>query len=156
MASISKSLKSLKKAAEQGRLISGICNGFQILTESHLLPGALVKNSELKHICHWVDLECAKEFEKIANFSLPVSHSDGNYICEEEEYQSLIDNEQILFRYKQNPNGSIGDIAGICSKNRRVIGLMPHPERAVFTNKDIVKSYNQPGKLFFDTLFKLL
>ena len=156
MAAISKCVSSLKEAARKDRMIVGICNGFQVLTESHLLPGALLKNAGLKHICHWVELAAMNEFKEIQNFSLPISHSDGNYLCSDEILQKLEDNNQVLFKYINNPNGSRADIAGICSENRRVIGLMPHPERAIHARIDSADTQQGSGRKFFDTLIKMI
>lgn len=158
LASMALSIQSLKEAAQKEILVAGICNGFQILTETHMLPGALVKNKTLKHIARWVKLEgagrWANEFPE--NYSLPVSHSEGNYLASDEELASLQENNQILLRYREVLNGSTDQIASISSKNGRVIGLMPHPERAIYPQADTPASATSPGKLFFDKILSMV
>ena len=158
LASMARSITSLKEAAQKEVPVVGICNGFQILTETHMLPGALVKNRTLKHICKWVRLEGAGKFSGLfpEGYPLPVSHSEGNYLVTEEELASLQENDQILFRYQEDINGSTDRIAGISSKNGRVIGLMPHPERAVYPQVDVPESANSPGKAFFDQVLQMV
>ncbi|WP_425050688.1 phosphoribosylformylglycinamidine synthase subunit PurQ [Psychromarinibacter sp. S121] len=116
----------------------GICNGFQVLTETGLLPGALMRNSGLKFICRSVGLRVAttdsvftREYSDGQVIHLPVAHHDGNYVCDPETLKQLQGDDRIAFTYADNPNGSVADIAGVLSENRRVLGLMPHPERAV-------------------------
>ena len=156
LAKMATSMSSLKEAVKHGKKIIGICNGFQILTEAGILPGALVKNKNLKHICEWVELKSNNPILSLPNhFSLPISHSEGNYICDNDTLKSLEDNQQILLQYKNNPNGSTKDIAGIIDKNKKIIGLMPHPERACFSNMDIPDSNHYFGKYFLDTIFSL-
>ena len=128
---------SIISHAERGGYIVGICNGFQILTETGLLPGALLRNSGLKYICKTVDLnvETANSiFTKKYNLSnvirLPIAHHDGNYNADVSDIEKMRDQDLIAFSYCDNPNGSIENIAGILSSNRRVLGMMPHPERA--------------------------
>ena len=128
---------SIISHAERGGYIVGICNGFQILTETGLLPGALLRNSGLKYICETVDLnvETANSiFTKKYNLSnvirLPIAHHDGNYNADVSDIEKMRDQDLIAFSYCDNPNGSIENIAGILSSNRRVLGMMPHPERA--------------------------
>ena len=158
LAARSVSMRSLKKAAQKNRMIVGICNGFQILTETGLLPGALVRNEKLKHICRWVNLETAGKWSPLIQepFKLPVSHSEGNYIASAETIKQLIDEDRIMLKYTENVNGSTQNIAGITDSTRRIIGLMPHPERAVSATKDSTYTDQTPGKLFFDTLFQML
>lgn len=123
--------------AARGGYVFGICNGFQVLTETGLLPGALMRNSGLKFVCKVVGLrvdastDYTSAYGKGAQIRLPVAHHDGNYTVDAETLARLEGEERIAFRYTDNPNGSSGDIAGIVSGNRRVLGLMPHPERAV-------------------------
>ena len=154
IASKSKCIQSLQKANEQGRSIIGICNGFQILTESHILPGALIRNTSLKHICKWVHLQTNLRYSKYfpKDYKLPISHSEGNYICDKETLEKLREKNQILFQYSKNPNGSIDNIAGIIYDN--VIGLMPHPERAVYKTLDMHP--NNFNTFFFDFIFSHL
>ena len=125
------------QAAKRGTYILGVCNGFQILTEACLLPGALIRNSKLKFICKNVELEvknCNSNFTcKYKNgqkINIPIAHHDGNYFADDDILKSLEDNDQIAFKYTNNPNGSVHDIAGIFSKDKRILGMMPHPERA--------------------------
>jgi len=125
------------KFAERGGLVLGICNGFQILVEAGLLPGALMRNADLKFHCHDVELVVSGNASvftrglKIGEtLSMPVAHGAGNYYAPAEELQKLEDNGQVVFRYRENPNGSVDDIAGISNEEGNVLGLMPHPERA--------------------------
>jgi len=123
--------------AADGGPVVGICNGFQILTEAGLLPGALQKNAGLKFVCSTASLRVdstnsvlTSEAPAGAVLSVPVNHFEGNYTCSPEVLDELRAEERIVLRYVDNPNGSIDDIAGICSPGRNVVGLMPHPERA--------------------------
>lgn len=125
------------KAAKAGTYILGVCNGFQILTEAGLLPGTLMRNKNLKFICKSVELkvennesEYTNSYTKGQKINIPVAHHDGNFFANEETLKSIEDKEQVAFRYTNNPNGSLNDIAGIFSENKRVLGMMPHPERA--------------------------
>lgn len=139
MAAMAPAMESVKKAAAQGKLVLGVCNGFQVLTESHLLPGALRRNNNLKFICETVPLRVennqtpfTSQYEKGEIIQIPIAHGEGNYFCDEETLAELQANNQIVFRYADyNPNGSLDNIAGICNKEGNVVGMMPHPERAV-------------------------
>jgi phosphoribosylformylglycinamidine synthase len=140
-------MKSVEKFANSGGLVLGICNGFQILLEAGLLPGAMMRNSGLRFICKHVHIRveetnspftCAAQKGQI--LTIPIAHSDGNYTCDDKTLGNLERNHQVLFRYTTaggkddnagNPNGSTANIAGICNHARNVAGLMPHPERAV-------------------------
>ena len=129
--------KSLIAHTERGGYAIGICNGFQILTETGILPGALRRNANLKYICKTVGLKVENaETAFTSGYSLgqeidiPIAHHDGNYFVTDEKLAQLRDEGRIAFTYTDNPNGSVGDIAGVISKNRRVLGMMPHPERA--------------------------
>ncbi len=129
---------ALREHASRGGYVLGICNGFQVITEMGLLPGALMRNAGLKFICKDVDLVVATQdsaftsaYAKSQIISLPVAHHDGNYTIDPEGLRRLQGEDRIAWRYAQNPNGSMGDIAGVLSQNRRVLGMMPHPERAV-------------------------
>lgn len=122
--------------ANRGGMILGICNGFQVLTETGLLPGALMRNSGLKYICKDVDLKVettdspfTNAFTKGETVRFPIAHHDGNYVAGDDLVARLKGEDRIAFTYKDNPNGSVADIAGILSQNRRVLGMMPHPER---------------------------
>lgn len=130
-------MESVKEHAQKGKLVIGICNGFQVLTEVGLLPGALIRNRNLKFICDTsavkienVDSPFTNQLEKGEIINLPIAHGEGNYVADEDTLKKLKENEQILFTYQGNPNGSILDIAGICNEKRNVLGMMPHPERA--------------------------
>lgn len=139
MAGKSPVMNEVARAAEAGVPVLGICNGFQILTETGILPGVLISNASLKFVCRDVRLRvenssssftnCFEENEKI---SIPVAHHDGNYFADDDTLSALEDNDQIAFRYdNDNPNGSAHDIAGIFNRRKTVLGLMPHPERVI-------------------------
>ncbi len=124
-------------AANGGMPIVGICNGFQVLTEAGLLPGALQKNAGLKFINDWQMLSVASTDSVLTTaaeigqeLNIPINHFEGNYTCSPETLAQLRDNDQIVLTYVGNPNGSVADIAGVCNVGRNVVGLMPHPERA--------------------------
>jgi phosphoribosylformylglycinamidine synthase len=123
--------------AASGGPVVGICNGFQVLTEAGLLPGALQKNRGLKFLCSTVDLRVetsgsvlTSEAQVGAVLRVPINHFEGNYTCSPDTLAELRAEDRIVLRYVENPNGSIDDIAGICNEGRNVVGLMPHPERA--------------------------
>ena len=133
-------MSEVNKAAEQGKFILGICNGFQILTEANLLPGALIRNTGLKFRCHQTPLEVVNnntpftnQYEQGEIINIPIAHGEGNYFCDEQTLAELQANNQIVFRYAgdSNPNGSVDNIAGVSNKAGNVVGMMPHPERAV-------------------------
>jgi len=128
---------ALKAHVERGGYALGVCNGFQVLTETGLLPGALLRNARLKYICKPVALnvETADSaftggYQRGERVVFPIAHHDGNYFAEPDQIAELRDQDRIAITYADNPNGSVADIAGILSRNRRVLGLMPHPERA--------------------------
>lgn len=130
--------KALVDFAHRGGYVLGVCNGFQILTETGLLPGALMQNAKLKFLGKSTDLIVSTtesafthRYVQGQSISIPIAHHEGNYSANPETLKTLIDNDRIAFRYKDNPNGASEDIAGILSENRRVLGMMPHPERAV-------------------------
>ncbi|WP_412508867.1 phosphoribosylformylglycinamidine synthase subunit PurQ [Roseovarius sp. SYSU LYC5161] len=130
--------RALVRHAERGGYVLGVCNGFQVLTETGLLPGALMRNRDLKYICKPVDLTVettdsvfSEGYGPGDGITLPVAHHDGNYFADEAVLEALRAEDRIAFTYRDNPNGSVADIAGILSQNRRVLGMMPHPERAV-------------------------
>ncbi|MCR9144472.1 MAG: phosphoribosylformylglycinamidine synthase subunit PurQ [bacterium] len=139
IARVAPAMQSLVEHVKRGGAALGICNGFQILCEAGLLPGALIRNQSLKHICKDVELDWnpANPFaaDLAANgagrrYRIPVSHSDGNYRVDPDVLKEMQDREQIAFRYVENPNGSIESIAGVSDSGGRVLGMMPHPERA--------------------------
>ena len=128
-------MNSLVDFVKTGRRVIGICNGFQILTESGFLPGALTTNKNLDFICNDCELEIITSKGSWFNSSnnkinLPIAHGEGRYFCDEDTFKELSDNDLIALRYLSNPNGSSYDIAGVINKEGNVLGLMPHPERA--------------------------
>ncbi|WP_210092318.1 phosphoribosylformylglycinamidine synthase subunit PurQ [Ruegeria sp. HKCCSP346] len=129
--------KAVVNHTERGGYAVGICNGFQVLTETGILPGALLRNAGLKYICKTVGLKVETSDSVFTGgynagdvIGIPIAHHDGNYFADEATLAALRDQDRIAFTYTENPNGSVGDIAGILSENRRVLGMMPHPERA--------------------------
>ena len=134
-------LKALQSAADAGTRVLGICNGFQILTECGLLPGALHRNSGLRFICRTVNLEVSNTATPFTSgyvgrtsthVRFAIAHGEGNYTCDSDTLHKLEDNGQIVFRYSgDNPNGSVANIAGITNEAGNVLGMMPHPERAM-------------------------
>jgi phosphoribosylformylglycinamidine synthase subunit PurQ / glutaminase len=139
IAQFSNVMKEVVKAAEAGKPVLGVCNGFQILLEAGLLPGAMRRNDSLKFICKQVELKVENNetmfsagYEKGEIIMIPVAHGEGNYYCDEETLARLKSNNQIVFTYNgENPNGSLENIAGIINERGNVLGMMPHPERAV-------------------------
>lgn len=132
-------MTALVEAAKQGKYILGICNGFQILTEAGLLPGALLRNNSLKFRCHSSILRVENnktpfttQYSAGEEIDIPIAHGEGSYYCDEATLKELQANNQIAFRYAvENPNGAVYDIAGITNKEGNVLGMMPHPERAI-------------------------
>ncbi len=130
-------MAEIVRFARRGGLVLGICNGFQILTEAGLLPGALVRNRGLRFLCRTVDLEVTTTaspftaaYGEVRHIRLPIAHHDGNYVIDQDGLARLEGEGQIAFRYRDNPNGSTAAIAGVLNRERNVLGLMPHPERA--------------------------
>lgn len=154
-------MKDIVRFANAGGIVMGICNGFQILCEAGLLPGTLLRNANLKFVCRNVTLNIENKntiFTRCLNgnlnhdkFVVPVAHGDGNYICNGETLKELEDNSRVVFRYQDNPNGSIADIAGIINSEGNVLGMMPHPERA---SEDLVGAHN--GKYIFESIIQSL
>ncbi|MDP6648717.1 MAG: phosphoribosylformylglycinamidine synthase subunit PurQ [Acidimicrobiales bacterium] len=137
IARFSPAMAAVARFAADGGPVLGICNGFQVLTEAGLLPGALQKNRGLKFLCRPTTVRVETTESSLtgsaavgAELSIPVNHFEGNYTCDVPTLQQLRDEDRIVLRYVGNPNGSIDDIAGICNEARNVVGLMPHPERA--------------------------
>ncbi|TWT24061.1 phosphoribosylformylglycinamidine synthase subunit PurQ [Planomicrobium sp. CPCC 101110] len=131
-------MDEVKKAAEAGKPVLGICNGFQILTEAGLLPGVLLRNKNLKFMCKTVGLKVenadtlfTNEYAKGQEIQIPIAHGEGNYYCDDATYEQLQKNNQIVFSYADDFNGSRNQIAGIINERGNVLGMMPHPERAV-------------------------
>lgn len=158
-------MKAVQAFAKKGGLVMGICNGFQILTEAALLPGALIRNKSLHFICKDVFLKVERKdtiFTRGAGsmLRLPIAHGEGSYTCDDVTLAGLKDNGQILFRYcderglvtpDSNPNGSLESIAGITSKDGRILGMMPHPERASEACLG-----NTDGRLIFESCLNAL
>ena len=160
-------MQSVEKFAAGGGIVLGICNGFQILCEAGLLPGAMLRNAGLRFICRHVYIRveqtdtpatCAAEKGQV--LKIPIAHNDGNYMCDDATVAELEKNRQVIFRYTTpdgandaagNPNGSIHNIAGICNRERNVVGLMPHPERAVESALD-----STDGLVLFHSLVESL
>lgn len=143
--------RSVIAHAEKGGYVLGICNGFQVLTETGLLPGVLLRNAGLKYVCKAVDLtvETADSaftscYEKGETTTIPIAHHDGNYYADDATLARLNAEDRVAFRYVRNPNGAREDIAGILSENRRVLGMMPHPERMA----DPIHGNTEGRKLF--------
>jgi phosphoribosylformylglycinamidine synthase len=146
IARFSNVMQSVMEHAKQGKYVLGICNGFQVLTEAGLLPGALIRNRDLHFICDRVPLRVeqnqsiwTKNYQSQQIVTLPIAHGEGRYYADDETLKNLEDNQQILFRYvnsqgeiteESNPNGSLHNIAGISNQQGNVLGMMPHPERA--------------------------
>jgi len=151
-------MQEIKARAAQGVRVWGICNGFQILCESGLLPGILLRNKSLKFICKPVtlsventDSDFTRLCKKGQDLRVIIAHGDGNYFAETETLKQIEANGQVAFRYRDNPNGSINDIAGIFNKERNVLGMMPHPEDAV---EELQGSTD--GKFLFDSVVQAL
>ena len=158
LAKFSPVMQAVSEFAGKGGLVIGICNGFQILTEAGLLPGALMRNSNMKYICKFLQLRTETTDTPFTNqltkgqvLNVPIGHGEGNYFADEETLKELEDNGQVAFRYVENPNGSIHDIAGIVNKGRNVLGMMPHPDRS---SEQILGSTD--GKLIFESMVNAL
>ena len=158
LAKFSPVMQAVSEFAGKGGLVIGICTGFQILTEAGLLPGALMRNSNMKYICKFLQLRTETTDTPFTNqltkgqvLNVPIGHGEGNYFADEETLKELEDNGQVAFRYVENPNGSIHDIAGIVNKGRNVLGMMPHPDRS---SEQILGSTD--GKLIFESMVNAL
>jgi phosphoribosylformylglycinamidine synthase subunit PurQ / glutaminase len=168
IAATSPSLKTVKEAAEDGKPVLGICNGFQILVEAGLLPGAVLRNSTLRFVCTWTRLRVettrtpfTSKAEKGQMLEIPIAHNEGRYYLDKEQIPELERNQQIVFRYvnedgepteSANPNGSIDNIAGICNQKGNVTGLMPHPERASLPAP--TPNRQTDGRVIFDSMMR--
>lgn len=160
-------MQSVIEFAEKGGPVLGICNGFQILLEAGLLPGAMLHNKDLRFVCKQTHLRCetsdtlfTRNIEEERVLQIPVAHGEGNYFTDEDQLKKLQDNDQIVFRYcdsqgnvtdEANFNGSVDNIAGICNSQRNILGMMPHPERAV---EQLIGS--DDGKLIFESVLNEL
>ncbi len=165
IARFSPAMESVKRHADQGRAVLGICNGFQILLEAGLLPGAMLRNESLSFVCRhvWLRVEdtnnpFARKMKKRELLQIPIAHGEGNYYCDEETLARLKDESRIVFRYASeegevteafNPNGSRENIAGILNEKRNVLGMMPHPERA---SESILAS--EDGRKIWESVFE--
>jgi phosphoribosylformylglycinamidine synthase subunit PurQ / glutaminase len=154
IAKFSPVMASVKRHAAEGGLVLGICNGFQILTECGLLPGSLVRNRNLKFICKQVELRAATRRSPFtcaipegAALTVPIAHGEGCYVADEATLDQIEAEDRVAFRYVDNPNGSLRDIAGIMNEDRNVMGMMPHPERAA---DPLMGSTD--GRLIFESL----
>jgi phosphoribosylformylglycinamidine synthase I len=149
-------VEAIKKKADQGLPILGICNGFQILVEAGLLPGALMRNDKLQFSCKWLKIEVLNVKTPFTNLlrlndeiSIPIAHGEGRYVIGDDRLHHLYENNQIVFKYKdQNPNGSTEMIAAICNEEGNVMGLMPHPERATETILSPTHAKSNAGLIF--------
>jgi phosphoribosylformylglycinamidine synthase subunit PurQ / glutaminase len=158
LAKFSPVMKAIGEFANKGGLVYGICNGFQILTEAGLLPGALLRNVTMKYICKFVDLRVETANTPYTNLlskgqilRIPIGHGDGNFFADAETLKRIEENDQVVFRYVKNPNGSLHDIAGIVNDKRNVLGMMPHPDRS---SEAILGSAD--GKLIFESMVNVL
>ena len=137
IAKFSPIMEPINSFAKEGGPVLGICNGFQVLTEAELLPGALQKNAGMKFLCSMQRIDFVSTSNVLGRHAkagdrlrIPINHFEGNYVCSPEVLNQLEEENRIVFRYVDNPNGSIADIAGICNAEGNVVGMMPHPERA--------------------------
>ena len=158
LAKFSPVMQAVGEFAGKGGLVIGICNGFQILTEAGLLPGALMRNSNMKYICKFLEIRTettdspfTNQLKKGQVLNIPIGHGEGNYFADEETLKELEGNGQVAFRYLDNPNGSLHDIAGIMNKGRNVLGMMPHPDRS---SEQVLGSTD--GKLIFESMVNAL
>ncbi|MFW9950688.1 MAG: phosphoribosylformylglycinamidine synthase I [Candidatus Thorarchaeota archaeon] len=168
IAAHSPAIEEARVMLKDGRPILGICNGFQILTESQFLPGALLRNESLKFVCKWVNLRIennntafTNRMEKDSVVHVPIAHGEGRYFTD--NLRELEENNQIVFRYSDkdgslineaNPNGSLEYIAGVCNLEQNCVGLMPHPERA---SERILSPFSSDhGKLFFESMIEFI
>jgi phosphoribosylformylglycinamidine synthase I len=158
LAKFSPVMNAIADFAKKGGLVFGICNGFQILTEAGLLPGALLRNVGLKYLCKFEYLRTETTDTAFTNLMtkgqllhIPIGHGDGNFFADAETLKRIEDNGQVVFRYETNPNGSLNNIAGIVNERRNVLGMMPHPDRS---SEAILGSTD--GKLIFESMVNAL
>ncbi len=152
-------IQDVKKIAEKGLPILGVCNGFQILVESGLLPGVLLKNDSLNFMCEWTNLivennktPFTNQFELNQKIPIPIANGEGRYYVDDDTLKTLEEKNQIVFKYDKVVNGSLNQIAGVCNEDGNVVGMMPHPERAV--ESEINPQDNEPSSLIFESLLK--
>ncbi|MDC0173915.1 phosphoribosylformylglycinamidine synthase subunit PurQ [Nitrosopumilus sp.] len=152
-------IQDVKKIAQKGLPILGVCNGFQILVESGLLPGVLLKNDSLNFMCEWTNLivennktPFTNQFELNQKIPIPIANGEGRYYVDDETLNKLEEKNQIVFKYDKVVNGSLNQIAGVCNEDGNVVGMMPHPERAV--ESEINPQDNKPSSLIFESLLK--
>jgi phosphoribosylformylglycinamidine synthase len=150
-------IADVKKLADKGMPVLGVCNGFQILVEAQLLPGVLLKNTSLTFMCRWTELivennktPFTNKFKLKQRIPIPIANGEGRYYVDKATLEKLKKNDQIVFRYGENINYSVFDIAGICNKEGNVVGMMPHPERAV--EPEINPRDTKPSSLIFESL----
>ncbi|MFT5580952.1 MAG: phosphoribosylformylglycinamidine synthase I [Lentimonas sp.] len=165
IAKLSPIMGSVMEHAKQGKYVMGICNGFQILTESGLLDGALLHNDTQKFICKNIYLKptskesgITKGLNREKSYKIPIAHGEGRFYADDDTIKRLMENDQVLFQYvdvdgnataEANPNGSVNNIAGVCNATKNVFGMMPHPERAA--DRDLA---NEDGRAFFESILK--
>lgn len=162
IAAFSPAVKEIKHLASEGKPILGICNGFQILVEAGLLPGALMKNDSLKFVCKWTSITVennktpfTQELERGMKIRIPVANQEGRYVADPKTVEMLEGNNRVIFRYGNgNPNGSLNNIAGISNEEGNVVGMMPHPERA--SEGILTPSGSNEAVLIFKSLMKYL
>ncbi|NIP62443.1 MAG: phosphoribosylformylglycinamidine synthase subunit PurQ [Nitrosopumilaceae archaeon] len=154
-------ITTLRQLDKKGIPILGVCNGFQILVEAGLLPGVLMKNTSLNFMCKWTSLIVENNQTPFTNklklhqeIPIPIANGEGRYYVDENTLGELKKENQIVFRYKENVNGSSYNIAGVCNKQRNIVGMMPHPERAA--EKSINPIDNRPASLIFESLINTL
>ncbi len=154
-------IKDVQKMAEKGIPILGVCNGFQILVESGLLPGVLLKNNSLNFMCEWTNLivennktPFTRQFKLNQKIPIPIANGEGRYFVDGDTLKKLKKNNQIVFRYDKVVNGSSDRIAGVCNEDGNVVGMMPHPERAV--ESEINPMDNKPSSLIFESLLSTM
>jgi phosphoribosylformylglycinamidine synthase len=154
-------IKDVQKMAEKGIPILGVCNGFQILVESGLLPGVLLKNNSLNFMCEWTNLivennktPFTRQFKLNQKIPIPIANGEGRYFVDDDTLKKLKKHNQIVFRYDKIVNGSSDRIAGVCNEDGNVVGMMPHPERAV--ESEINPMDNKPSSLIFESLLSTI
>ena len=152
-------ISDVKNMAKKGVPVLGICNGFQILVESGLLPGVLLKNTTMNFMCKWINLIVQNNNTQFTNklkqgqkISIPIANGEGRYFADKKTLQELQEKNQIVFTYEESLNGSSLNIAGICNESGNVVGMMPHPERAA--ESEINPTDNKPSSLIFESLLK--